>query len=174
MLIHRPTNRALWAPHGVAPPDRVVNCVFLTCFDHDALFFKSILGQGGICLFHADNLSMADLILLATCGTVLMVDTNFLDGSWEDALAMTAAFHPLVATLICADYIDRPFLDGVHERGAFEVLWRPLDVLGLSSSIRRAHEATVERRLWRAAVDEINDSSSAAAPVCIPPARLAR
>jgi hypothetical protein len=43
---------------------------------------------------------MADFLLLATHGTVLVTDTTFLDGSWEDALAMTAQVHPLVATLI--------------------------------------------------------------------------
>jgi DNA-binding NtrC family response regulator len=91
---------------------------------------------------------MADLLFLATGGTVLLADTTFLDGSWEDALAMAGSVHPLVATLICADPVDREFIARAQERGAFDVLWRPLELDRLRASIRTAHEATVERSLW--------------------------
>jgi DNA-binding NtrC family response regulator len=93
---------------------------------------------------------MADFLLLATHGTVLVTDTTFLDGSWEDALAMTAQVHPLVATLICADLVDREFMASAQERGAFDVLWRPIELERLRPSIWTAHEVTVERRLWLA------------------------
>src|SRR5450759_5965458 len=79
-----------------------VDCVYLSCFDHNALFLASMLGQGGIRLHRADTVEMADFLLLATRGTVLVLDTTFLDGSWEDALAMIAPVHPLVGPLICA------------------------------------------------------------------------
>jgi DNA-binding NtrC family response regulator len=80
----------------------------------------------------------------------LVLDTTFLDGSWEDALAMIGQVHPLVATLICADLVDREFIAGAQERGAFDVLWRPIELDRLRSSIGTAHEVTVERRLWLA------------------------
>lgn len=127
-----------------------VDCVFLSCFEHNALFLASMLGQGGIRLHRAHTVEMADFLLLATHGTVLVTDTTFLGGSWEDALAMTAQVHPLVATLICADLVDREFIAGARERGVLDVLWRPIELNGLRASIWTAHQASVERRLWLA------------------------
>ena len=127
-----------------------VHCVFLSCFDHNARFFASMLGQGGIRLHRACTVEMADFLLLATRGTVLVSDTTFLDGSWEDALAMTRTVHPLVATVICADLVDAEFVARAQERGAFAVLWRPVEIEQLRSRIRAADEVTRERRLWLA------------------------
>ena len=127
-----------------------VDCVFLSCFDHNAQFFASMLGPGGIRLHRACTVEMADFLLLATRGTVLVSDTTFLDGSWEDALAMTRTVHPLVATVICADLVDSEFVAMAQERGAFEVLWRPVELEQLRSRIRAADELTRERRLWLA------------------------
>ena len=125
-----------------------VDCVFLSCFDHNVQFFASMLGLTGIRLHRACTVEAADFLLLAAQATVLVVDTTFLDGSWEDALAMIGQVHPLVATLIYAEFVDRAFLVNARERGAFDVLWRPIALDRLRTSIRTAHEATVERRLW--------------------------
>ena len=138
------------ADNAMALRSNGVDCVFLSCFDHNALFLASMLGQGGIRLHRAHTTEIADFLLLATRGTVLVLDTTFLDGSWEDALVMTAQVHPLVATLICADLVDREFIAGARERGALDVLWRPIELDRLRSSIWTAHEVTVERRLWLA------------------------
>lgn len=127
-----------------------VDCVFLSCFDHNIQFFASMLGLAGIRLHRACTVEAADFLLLAAQATVLVLDTTFLDGSWEEALAMIGQVHPLVATLICADFVDRAFLVNARERGAFDVLWRPIELERLRSSIRTAHEATIERRLWLA------------------------
>jgi DNA-binding NtrC family response regulator len=127
-----------------------VDCVLLTCFEHSALFFASMLGQGGIRLHRACTVEMADFLLLATSGTVLVLDTTFLDGSWEDALAMTSRLHPLVGALICADPVDGEFVAGAEEHGAFGVIWLPLELERLRSSIWTAHTAALERRLWLA------------------------
>jgi DNA-binding NtrC family response regulator len=135
---------------GIAPRCGGVDCVFLSCFDHNVLFYAAMLGQGGIRLHRAHTVEMADFLLLATHGTVLVTDTTFLGGSWEDALAMTAQVHPLVATLICADLVDREFIAGARERGVLDVLWRPIEFERLRPSIWTAHEVTVERRLWLA------------------------
>ena len=61
---------------------------------------------------------------------------------------MTAQLHPLVATLICADLVDRAYIASAQERGAFDVLWMPIELDRLRSTIWTAHEVTVERRLW--------------------------
>ena len=87
-----------------------VDCVFLSCFEHKVQFFASMLGFAGIRLHRACTVEAADFLLLATESTVLATDTTFLDGSWQDALSMIGQVHPLVATLICADLVDRRLL----------------------------------------------------------------
>ena len=145
------SSMASWeAESGMASRCGGVDCVFLSCFDHNALFLASMLGQGGIRLHRAHTAEMADFLLLATRGTVLVLDTTFLDGSWEDALAMIGQVHPLVATLISADLVDREFIAGARELGVLDVLWTPIELDRLRSSIRTAHEASIERRLWLA------------------------
>ncbi len=140
-----------------------VDCIFLTCFDHNALFLASMLGQGGIHLHRACTLEMADFLLLATRGTVLVLDTTFLDGSWQDALAMTRRLHPLVAALICADPVDGGFIVSAQERGVFDVLWLPIELERLRSAIWTAHAVTLERRLWLAERENENRASPHAA-----------
>ena len=145
------SSMASWeAESGMASRCGGVDCVFLSCFDHNAKFFASMLGQGGIRLQRAHTAEMADFLLLATRGTVLVLDTTFLDGSWEDALVMIGQVHPLVATLISADLVDRESIAGARERGVLDVLWMPIELDQLRSSIWTAHEASVERRLWLA------------------------
>lgn len=140
---------ASWKAEGVmASTSRGVDCVFLSCFDQNFRFFASMFGLEGIRLHRACTIEMADFLLLATRGTVLVTDTTCLDGSWEDALAMIRTFHPLVGTLICADVVDREFVTKAREHGAFDVLWRPIELERLRPSIRAAHEAASERRLW--------------------------
>jgi DNA-binding NtrC family response regulator len=126
-----------------------VDCVFLSCFDHDVRFFASMLGQARIRVHHASTLEMADFLLLATRGTVLVLDPTFLDGSWRDAQAMIRQFHPHVVTLICADYKDRDFVACARDAGILDVLWRPVGVEQLRSSIWTAYEISLEREGWR-------------------------
>jgi DNA-binding NtrC family response regulator len=104
----------------------------------------------GIRLHCACTVEMADFLLVATRGTVFVSDATFLDGSWHDALAMIRSVHPLVATLISADLTDCQFVVSANECGAFDVLWRPLELDRLRSSIRAAHELTSERSQWAA------------------------
>ncbi len=125
-----------------------VDCVFLSCFDHDVLFFASMLGHARIRVHHASTVEVADFLLLATHGTVLVLDPVFLDGSWPDALAMVRGFHPQVVTLVCADPMDRDFVASARELGALDVLWRPASVEQLRSSIWTAHEVALERQGW--------------------------
>ncbi len=140
----------LGAGEAIASRSRGVGCVFLSCFDQSVRFFASMLSLEDIQIYSASTVEMADFLLLATGGTVLVSDTTFLDGSWEDALAMIQTHHSGVATLICADPIDRQFVASATERGAFEVLWRPIELPRLRSSILAAHERAVERCMWLA------------------------
>ncbi|HEY1496683.1 MAG TPA: hypothetical protein VGF49_19145 [Candidatus Solibacter sp.] len=127
----------------------MVDCVFLSCFDHDVLFLASMLGHARIRVHHASTLEAADFLLLATHGTVLVLDPTFLDGSWPDALAMVREFHPQVVALVCAEPMDRDFVGSARELGALDVLWRPAGVEQLRSSIWTAHEVALEREGWR-------------------------
>jgi len=126
-----------------------IDCVFLSCFDHDVRFFASMLGHARIRVHHASTLDMADFLLLATRGTVLVLDPTFLDGCWHDALAMIRQFHPHVVTLICADHKDREFVASARDAGTLDVLWRPVGVEQLRSSIWTAYEISLEREGWR-------------------------
>ncbi len=123
-----------------------VDCVVLSCFEHEFLFFASMLVPARIRLHRAETIEMADFLLLATGGTVLLTDTTFLDGSWKDAAEMVESVHPLVAVLLHADRADYAFLSDAREEGALDVLWRPLDLSKLRSASRRAHEIALERR----------------------------
>jgi DNA-binding NtrC family response regulator len=127
----------------------MVDCVFLSCFDHDVLFFASLLGQAHIRVHHASTLELADFLLLATGATVLLTDATFLDGSWVEALALARKFHPLAATLLCADSSDRKFIASAGELGALDVLWRPVGVERLRASIWTAHQIAMERHRWQ-------------------------
>lgn len=93
-----------------------------------------MLGQGGIRLHHACTLEMADFLLLATRATVLVMDTTFLDGSWEDALSMTRRLHPLVASLICVDPIDGELIASAQELGGLGALRMPIELERLRST----------------------------------------
>ena len=136
---------------GMASMGGSVDCVVLSCFEPEVIFLASMLGQARIRLHRAETIEMADFLLLATGGTVLLADTTFLDGSWEGALSMIENAHPLVAALIYADPVDRGFLVCAQDRGALDVLWKPLDLGRVRSRIWTAHEVTVDRQRWSVA-----------------------
>jgi DNA-binding NtrC family response regulator len=134
-----------------SPLSTTIDCVFLSCFERDVRFYAGLLACSGIRVHLADTVEMADFLLVATGGTVLLADAVFLDGSWEDALAMMRNVHPLVASILCADPVDRQFVAAAVSHGAVELFWTPLELERLRASIRRAHEVTSERQLWAAA-----------------------
>jgi DNA-binding response OmpR family regulator len=122
-----------------------VDCVFLSGFDHDVRVFTSMLGPGRISVHGARTIEMADFLLLATGGTVLVLDAHFPDGDWRDALALMRSVHPQVAPLICAEADDRILLEEARDLGALDVLRRPLEIERLRAAIRAAHEVAMER-----------------------------
>src|SRR3954470_11643640 len=123
-------------------PSEPVDCVFLSCFDHEVQFFASMLASARIRVHCAATLEVADFLLIATQGTALIVDTVFLDGSWRDALVMLARFHPLVAALLRADPLARKAIAPAAELGVLDVLWRPVTIDRLRAAVCTAHEVT--------------------------------
>lgn len=127
-----------------------IRCVFITCFNHDFEFYVTMLRYSDIRLHRAETIDQADFLLTATGGTVLLSDIMFLDGSWEDAFDMLTHVHPLVASIVIANEVDRRFVSEVPNRGACGILWKPFEISQLSRMIRAADEAARVRgtRQW--------------------------
>jgi len=125
-----------------------IDCVVLTCFDSDVRFWASLFSCGGIRVHHAQTLDEADFLLTVTSATVLVMDVAFLDGSWDQAVAMLAHCHPLLPSLLIADEVDESTVSEALHRGVFGVLWKPVQPHKLRQLIRSACEAAVERMLW--------------------------
>jgi DNA-binding NtrC family response regulator len=145
-------SRPAVARNTLAAPETVkcgIDCVVLTCFDSDFGLWAPVFRPCGIRLHRAQTLETADFLLTVTDATVLLTDLVFLDGSWVDAIGMLARFHPLVASLVMAEAVDRPFVLDAINGSAFGVLWKPIQLGILSRSIRFANEAYEERALWR-------------------------
>jgi hypothetical protein len=97
-----------------------IQCVFLTCFENDYRVVGTILAYGGIRIHRAETLDQADFILTVTGGTVVLTDSVFLDGTWEDTLEMCAHLHPTVSALVISHPEDRDFVEGATDRGALK------------------------------------------------------
>jgi DNA-binding NarL/FixJ family response regulator len=122
-----------------------LHCVFITCFSHDLEFYQRLLAYSEIRLHRAETLDEADFLLTVTGSKVLISDTVFLDGSWEDALEMLSRVHSRASLLVAADAIDLEFVADAIDRGACGILWKPLDLGRLLELIRTVHEAALER-----------------------------
>lgn len=125
-----------------------IECVYLTSFASESSFLTSVLQYSGVRMHAARSLDEADFLLTVTGGTAFLTDTMFFDGCWRDALEMAVQMHPLAASLVVADPVDRPFLAGVYERGALAVLWKPFDFTREIRMIHTADQAARERALW--------------------------
>jgi len=122
-----------------------LHCVFITCFRHDFEFYQHLLTYSDIRLHRAETLDEADFLLTVTGSKVLISDTVFLDGSWEDALDMLSCFHSRSSFLVAADPLDERFVADAINRGACGILWKPLDLVELMRLIRTVHDAALER-----------------------------
>jgi len=129
-----------------------IHCVFITCFSHDIEFFQRLLLYSEIRFHRAETLDEADFLLTVTGSKVLISDTVFLDGSWEDALDMLLHVHPRSSFLVAADPIDLKFVGDAINRGACAILWKPLELGELMRLVRTVHEAAMERRTLDEAV----------------------
>jgi DNA-binding NtrC family response regulator len=129
-----------------------IHCVFITCFSNDIDFLQRLLLYSEIRLHRAETLDEADFLLTVTGSKVLISDTVFLDGSWEDALDMLSHVHPRSRFLVAADPIDLAFVGDAVNRGACAILWKPLELGELMRMVRTVHEAAMERRTLDEAV----------------------
>ena len=123
-----------------------IQCVFLTCFESDYRVANTLLGYGRVQIHRAQTLDEADFILTVTGATVVLTDSLFLDGTWEDALEMCAHVHPTVSSLVIADPADRDFVAHATDRGASAIFWRPLPIAQLRKILVSAHEAALRRK----------------------------
>lgn len=127
-----------------------VECVFLTCFRAEFAALARVLHYSGLRLERAESVDEADFLLTVTGATVLVSDVTFPDGTWREALHMATEIHPLVAPSIAAEPVDWPFLADAYERGACDVLWKPIHLLQAIHTIESLDQAARERSLWAA------------------------
>jgi len=122
-----------------------IECVYLTCFRSEFSVLATVLQYSAIRVYRAETLDEADFLLTVTGSTVLLCDVTFLDGSWRDALLMSAGAHPLVASMIVADPCDWPSLADAYDRGACWALPKPIDFIEAIHLIRTLYEAVRDR-----------------------------
>lgn len=127
-----------------------VECVFLTCFRPEFTTLARVLQYSGLRLERAESVDEADFLLTVTAATVLVSDVTFPDGTWRDTLHMAAEMHPLVAPAIAAEPADWPFLADAYDRGACDVLWKPIHFLQAIYTIESLDQAARERSRWAA------------------------
>ena len=128
------------------PVDLYIDCVVLTSFDGEFTFLRNVFRPAGIRMHHAQTLEDANFLLAVTGSTVLATDVTFADGSWEYAVRLLTFSYPLVAMLVIADPVDRPFLSNLYPHGACGVIWKPFDFDQVRRRIRAAHEASRDRQ----------------------------
>src|SRR5579859_4757709 len=123
-------------------PGSGIDCVFLTCFAADFQVFAALLRFSGIRLHRAETIDQADFLLTVTEATVLVSDTLFLDGTWEQAADMIGNVHPRVTLVVVADERD----DELH--GSSEIVSKPLRMGELRHAIRSAHQEACAEAVW--------------------------
>ena len=125
-----------------------IECVALTCFSSEFSTLAAILVYSGIRLYRAETLEEADFYLTVTGATVFLTDVTFLDGTWRDALRMTAETHPPVAALVAAEEVDCPGIADAYKCGACGILWKPVDFIRAIDLIRTVDQAARDRAQW--------------------------
>ena len=129
-----------------------IECVYLTSLVSESSFLTSVLLHSGVRLHGARSLDEADFLLTVTGATVFLTDVTFFEGCWRDAADMAAQTHPLVAAVVVAEVVDKPFLEGIYDRGVIGVLWRPFDFAREIRMIHTADQAARERAAWLAEI----------------------
>ena len=134
---------------GARPGTKCTDCVVLTCFTLEFEFMAAILRQTGVRLHQAGGLDEADFLLTATDATVLLSDTVFPDGCWNDCLRMLSHVHPSVPLVIVSEVQDRLFVAPAMARGAAGILWKPVRISELQLLIDRSHALAMSRATER-------------------------
>lgn len=133
------------------PSEGPIEAVFLTCFRPEFSSLALILQYSSIRLHRADTLAEADFLMTVSGATVLISDLLFLDGTWRDALRMSAGIHPLAGSMVVADPADWPQIADLYEFGGCAVLWKPLDCVRAIQLIRTVDQAARDRMFLHSA-----------------------
>ena len=128
-----------------------IHCVILTCFDAEFEVYATLLRSSTIRMHCAGTLEQADFLLTVTGAGVLLSDTTFLDGSWEEAAGMLANLHPGVRLVATVDAVDGISPAHARSRGAYDLVVKPLRVGSLRRAILDAHAAAERAALAAAA-----------------------
>ncbi len=102
-----------------------VDVVFLTSSGSEAESLSGLLAPASVRVHAASSLVEAEGLMAATQARVLVAETSFRDGTWQDALQAVARGAPDAVLVVCgADADDRLWAEAIN-CGAFDVLVKP-------------------------------------------------
>jgi DNA-binding NtrC family response regulator len=101
--------------------------VFLTRLSRTAELVTGLGERANIRILPAASLANAAAVITSAHTRVLMTETEFLDGTWEDALAFADRFsQPIRVVLIMRDFDGLLWVNALR-RGVFDVVAQPYD-----------------------------------------------
>ena len=101
------------------------SCVFLGCSGEDYQAASRYLDAAHVGLRRASSLEQADLLLADGDSRVLLAETAFPGGTWQDALAFKRRRHPEAALVVAAEYADERLWLDVLDQGAYDLILKP-------------------------------------------------
>ena len=101
------------------------SCVFLGCSGKDYQVATSYLDAAHVRLHRAGSLEEADLLLAHGGARVLLTETTFPGGSWQDAVALKTTRHPGAVLVVTAESADEGLWLDVLEQGAYDLILKP-------------------------------------------------
>ena len=114
------------------------SCVLLGCSEEDYQLTSSLVEAARIRLHHAASLGEADFLLRIEDSLVLLAEETFARGNWRNALAMIVRRHRDVALVVMTASAAEGVRLDVLERGAYDVILRPLVAEELVRTLRNA------------------------------------
>lgn len=126
-------------------PDRVARltagfgCVYLTSSVREAERTSALLEPARIRLHHAASLNDAEERLKLTRSRVLLANTAFRTGTWQDALQLTFRLRPATALVVAARLADDRLWIGALEQGAYDLIQKPFQAEELRRILENAH-----------------------------------
>jgi len=106
-------------------PLPTTNVVFLTPFSPDAETVSRELACTSMRVHHATSLAQAENLLELTQAHVLVAETIFAGGNWEDAVELLSERHPNVALVVTAAHADERLWAEAINRGAYDLIPKP-------------------------------------------------
>jgi DNA-binding NtrC family response regulator len=113
------------APQSPSLASRGFGCVYLTSSTRSAEQASVLLEIARIRIYRAASLKAAEELLRLTRSRVLMADTTFEKGAWQDALYLTSYLRPLTVLVVAARSANERLWIEVLERGAYDLVARP-------------------------------------------------